>query len=73
MAKKAAKDTMACSPEVDRQWQARNDADTLRRAGEIMGDRGRVRAAQMELKRDLAAVSRVTGRAKGLGFAKKAR
>lgn len=63
---------MAVPAEND-SWRARDDAETLRRAGEIMGDRGRVKAAQSELRKNMAAIERISGRAPSLGLAKKGR
>ena len=74
MKKSSKSDCMMAAPMVDHEWRARDDADTLRRAGEIMNDRGRLKAAQLEVKKTAAALERVTGAAKprgnSLGFAK---
>ena len=74
------------SPAMEDAWRARDDAETLRRAGEIMGDKGRVKAATNELNKSMSAIKRVVGaapverkaapnpkaapRGNGLGFAK---
>ena len=73
--KAKSKSKMAEMPSVmeDKKWMARSDAETLRKAGEIMGDRSRAKAAQAELRKDLAAVERVSGKAPSLGLARKGR
>jgi len=43
MAKRSSKEV--AMPAVDREWQARNDLDTIRRAGEVMADRHRMAEA----------------------------
>jgi len=74
MAKKSSKHECMAAPMVDRDWRARDDADTLRRAGEIMNDGGRLKAAQTEVRKTAAALERVTAgtkpRGNGLGLAK---
>lgn len=71
--KTSTKSNEAAMPMVDRDWRARDDAETLRRAGEIMGDRSRVKAAQSELRKSMAAIERVASRTPSLGLAKKGR
>lgn len=48
-------------PAVDRAWQARSDLDALRRAGEVMRDRGRMAAAKREAKREVKAMQKIPG------------
>ena len=77
MAKKSTTKNECAVPAMDQSWRARDDADTLRRAGEIMGDKGRVKAAKGELLKSVAAIQRVTAapavkpspNPRGLGFA----
>lgn len=80
MAKKSSKnDCVMAAPMIDREWRARDDADTLRRAGEILGDSSRLKAAQSEVRKTATALERVAGgrksspRGNGLGFANKGR
>ena len=44
----------------DKRWQARMDADTLRAAGEIIGNRARISAAKAELNKGLTAISKLS-------------
>lgn len=71
--KSTSKSEVNAAPMIDRDWRARDDAETLRRAGEIMGDRGRVKAAQSELRKSMAAIERVASRTPSLGLTKKGR
>lgn len=70
--KKHAKRTTIEMPSVDRDWQKRNDLDTLRRAGEIMRDKPRMAAAKREAGEQMRELQKVVGSARGpgLGFAK---
>lgn len=63
----------AAMPMVDHEWMAKNDLDVLRRAGEVMQNKGRMRAAQREAKDQMKELQKVVGnqRGPGLGFAKK--
>lgn len=45
----------------DKEWQARRDADSLKEAEKIRGDRARLKAAKTELKKDLKAAAKAAG------------
>lgn len=70
---KHAKRTTEAMPRIDREWQRKNDLDTLRRAGEIMRDSARLSAAQREAGEQMRELQKVVGKTRGagLGFAKK--
>jgi hypothetical protein len=77
MAKKSTKHDMPAVAMEDQSWRARSDADTLRSAGEIMGDKARMAAAKSHMQQGMKAMEKVMGTAKapasrgnGLGFAK---
>ena len=61
------------APTVDREWQARNDLDTLRRAGEIVNNKSRMSAAKTMATKEMQGLSKIVGKTggNGLGFAKK--
>jgi hypothetical protein len=67
MAKKSSKQECMSVPMMDKEWRARDDADTLRRAGEIMVDKSRLSAAQREVQKTARALERVTGGTKPRG------
>ena len=71
MAKRSKGSTVA-QPPSERDWQRRNDLDTLRRAGEVMRDKARMREAQREAKDQMSELQKVVGKTRGpgLGFAK---
>jgi hypothetical protein len=75
--KKFTKHETAGMPMADQSWRARDDADTLRRAGEIMSDKSRLSAAKKEADKTVKALTRVIGggskaapRTSSPGFAK---
>ena len=49
-------------PVCDLDYRARSDMETLRRADEIRGDKGRLSAAKKEATKDLKALQRVAGK-----------
>lgn len=71
MAKHSKRVTEA-APSMEREWQRKNDLDTLRRAGEIMRDKTRMRSAQREAGEQMRELQKVVGKTRGpgLGFAK---
>ena len=59
MAKKRKKVEGACGPTVDKEWQARNDLDTISRAHEIIKDTARFKSAKAEAKRQSESLARI--------------
>ena len=58
MSKSKTKDACAGIPMMEQAWRARDDAETLRRAGEIMGDKSRMSAAQREVNKSVQALQK---------------
>lgn len=50
---------------TDEKWRAQSDLRTLRDAHEIMADGKRHRAAHAEAKKQMVALQKITGRARG--------
>ena len=71
MAKRKAETCAA--PTLDREWQAHNDLDTLRRADEIVNNKSRMSAAKTMATKEIQGLSKIVGKTtgNGLGFAKK--
>jgi len=59
MAKKRKKQAETCAPTMDKDWQARNDLDTISRAHEIIKDTGRFKSAKAEAKRQSESLARI--------------
>jgi len=60
MAKKSGKNA-AATLDVDRDWQARSDASTLRQAAEVMGDDARMKQARAVMMREQRGMKRMMG------------
>ena len=58
------KKVMTEAPAVDKNWQARNDLDTLSRAQEIVKDTTRFKQAKAEAKKQQESLARI-GRLEG--------
>lgn len=76
MAKGKSKGCDTVMPMVDKKWMAKNDLDTLRRAGEVMRDRGRMAAVKSVAREEVKDLQKIAGKTAvssggGLGFAKK--
>lgn len=80
MAKKSTHSNVAM-PAMEDDYRAQSDAETLRRAGEIMGNKPRMMAAKSHMEHSMKAMQKAMGMAKGtpksgaprghgLGFAK---
>jgi hypothetical protein len=72
------KKTDCCGPGTaqESKWRAESDAETLRRAAEISGDKSRLRAAQSHVRQSIREMQKVVGtggsskgRSNSLGFA----
>lgn len=50
-----------CAPMPDPAWQIEDDARSLQRAGEVMGDKKRMEAARRHLEKTQASIQRVVG------------
>ena len=53
------------SPMMDRQWMAEDDCRTLQRAEEIRADKQRMAGATNHAKKQMNALSKVAGKARG--------
>ena len=71
MAKRSKPET--AMPMPAQKWMARNDLDTLRRAGEVMRDQARMAAAKRAALEDVKDLQKIAGKTTGpgLGFAKR--
>ena len=52
---------------MDREWQARSDADSLRRAAEVMADRSRMSAAKQCITKEQRGMQKMMGGAPRTG------
>lgn len=64
MAKKSTHNSPAM-PAMEDDYRAQSDADTLRRAGEIMGNKPRMMAAKSHMEHSMQAMAKAMGMAKG--------
>lgn len=76
MAKGKSKGHDMAMPMVDKKWMAKNDLDTLRRAGEVMRDRSRMAAVKSVAREEVKDLQKIAGKTAapsggGLGFAKR--
>jgi len=73
----AKKPTPATPVDSEAMWRARNDADSLQRAGEIVADAARHKAAVAHMQKQMAGMQKMMSvapapkRSPSLGFAKK--
>ena len=72
---KKGKTDHVAMPMADTKWMAKNDLDTLRRAGEVMRDSKRMSAVKSVAREEVKDLQKIAGkvapRGGGLGFAKK--
>lgn len=66
MAKKSTKNSPAMPAAVEDDYRAQSDANTLRRAGEIMGNKPRMMAAKSHMEHSMKAMEKAMGMAKGM-------
>ena len=68
MAKRSSKSPNTnMAPAMDREWQARSDADSLRRAAEVMADRSRMSAAKQCITKEQRGMQKMMGGAPRTG------
>jgi len=68
MAKRSSKSqTDVAAPTVDKEWQARSDANILRSAGEVMADRSRMSAAKQCIMKEQRGMQKMMGGAPRVG------